>query len=256
MRLSLLLASALTLAAQTPAFEVASLRSTGETIASASSPSSVCRGAKSETENLEVITSLRSMLEEAYTNQADRLDLPPPVTAPMYRLSVRVPPNTSKDTCRAMLRKLLAERLHLVTDVEFGEVPTYVLKVADSGLKLKPAQAPLPNSETGDVKSPGRWTFRSAPLERVRVAVSSLIEVLAAYRTLAKGEVKDETGLTGYYDGKLAFDVRIDLSGLGPSQETLLKDAVANQLGLTIEIRKATGTVLTIRSVDSVPTEN
>lgn len=258
MRLSLL-PLALTLAAQTPEFEVASIRSSTAPISSAGPPT-ICHGPKTEAENVQVNTWLSFMVAEAYTSQVDRMELPPPARSPHYAVSVRIPANTSVETCRQMFRNLLAERIHLVTDIEPGEITTYVLKVAKSGLKLKPVQGPPPDlvasMKSATVNGHVRITFQSAPAARVRLAVTTLVGALAIYRTLNRGEVIDETGLTGYYDGKLEYDLPSASANLEFSQESTLKEAIASQLGLTLEVRKTIGRVLTIRSADSIPTEN
>lgn len=116
----------LPLAAQTPEFEVASIRASS--FIGLSGPPGVCRGPKTEAENVQVNTTLNQLVAQAYSKQVDRMDLPPPPRDPKFSLSVRIPANTSIETCREMLRSLLAERIHLVTDVNPGEITTYVLR--------------------------------------------------------------------------------------------------------------------------------
>ncbi len=259
MRISILLLLSLTLDAQTPEFEVASIRSSTGRLTS-SAPPTVCHGPKSEAENVQVNTWLSFMVAHAYSDQVDRMDLPPPARSPSYSLSVRIPANTSIKTCRQMLRKLLADRIHLVTDVNPGEITTYVLKVAKSGLKMKPVEGPPPDLaasvKSTTVNGHMQVTFQAAPASRIRIAVSALANVLARFSTVDRGEVKDETGLTGYYDGKLEYDMPSGATNAEFSQESTLRDALVSQLGLTLEVRKTTGKVLTVRSFDSVPTEN
>jgi uncharacterized protein (TIGR03435 family) len=260
MRLSILVLLPFALAAQTPEFEVASIRPTAALISSSPGPLLICSGPKSEAENVQVVTSLSTLTAQAYTGQVDRMDLPPYARSPRFAVSVRIPPNTSRESCRAMLRNLLAERLHLVTNVEPGEITTYALKVAKSGLKLKPVKGPPPDllasAGLNVVNGHMQWTFRSAPAASVNIAVSALVSMMALFKAVDRGEVKDETGLTGYYDGKLEYDAPTGSNTSEFSQEVLVRDALISQLGLTIEVRKTIGKVLTIRSSDSVPTEN
>jgi uncharacterized protein (TIGR03435 family) len=73
------------------------------------------------------------------------------------------------------------------------------------------------------------------------------------FRITEIDSVIDETGLTGYYDGTFAFDPLLSLHN--ESAESL-KDSVARQLGLTLELRRTPGKVLVVRSADRTPTEN
>jgi uncharacterized protein (TIGR03435 family) len=258
MRFWALFLLAVPLAAQTPEFEVASIRARSSM--TLSGPPRVCSGPKSEAENVQVNTSLSIMVAEAYTNQVDRMDLPPPARSPNFSLSVRIPPNTSIETCREMFRNLLAERIHLVTDVNPGEITTYILKVAKSGLKMKAVEGPPPaliaSVKSASVNGHLQTTFRAAPASRIRTGVSALASLLAIYKTLDRGEVQDETGLTGYYDGTLEIDIPSGPAIGEFSGVATLKEALANQLGLTIDVRKTIGKVLTVRSADSIPAEN
>jgi uncharacterized protein (TIGR03435 family) len=159
-----------------------------------------------------------------------------------------------------MFRNLLAERIHLVTDVNPGEITTYVLKVAKSGLKMRAVEGPPPDvaasAKSATVNRQMQINFHAAPPSRIRTAVSALAGILAIYKTADRGEVVDETGLTGYYDGTLEIEVPSGPAIGEFSGVATLKEALSNQLGLTIEVRKTIGKVLTVRSFDSVPTEN
>ncbi|MEP7352618.1 MAG: TIGR03435 family protein [Acidobacteriota bacterium] len=248
---------ALPLAAQTPAFEVASIRpSTAQR-----SSGAVCRATKPETENVQVVSDTFNLLIiEAYEKEIDRFDLPD-WGKNGFDVSVKMPRNTSVDTCRLMLRNLLAERFHLVVAIETRQLPSYFLKVAKSGLKLRPVDSPPPDllaSSTSKTEEGRRHTiFRAAPMSRVFIAVETGV-VLGSRRGLFESEfITDETGLTGFYDGELEYEFPSTESpstqlGHAPS----LQDALVEQLGLTLEMRKAPRKILSIRSSDHMPTEN
>src|SRR5262249_12013532 len=114
MRLLALSLFAFQLAAQTPKFEAASIRLSEAPLTAGT----LCHSMKPGMENLQAVgISLNLLVIDAYELDADQFDLP---DWGRNRLDVKVvmPPNTSTDTCRQMLRSLLGERFHLVTAVE------------------------------------------------------------------------------------------------------------------------------------------
>jgi uncharacterized protein (TIGR03435 family) len=159
------------------------------------------------------------------------------------------------------LSNLLAERFHLVTEVRTLDVPVYFLKLAKSGLKWKPVDGPPADlvasgsskRENGHI----HWTFRSAPMSRILVPIQADIAVGFRFGIYETDHLIDETGLTGYYDGELEFQNASQAVADGPlPQAPALRDALIEQAGLTLELRKATGKVLVIRSSERMPTEN
>jgi len=261
-RLSPLLLFALTLDAQTPSFEVASVRPISVGYESMFGPRYViCQGVKPEAENVRINTTLNTLVIEAYSGEVDRFDLPAPRSTVQVEVSVRIPSGTTLASCRQMLQKLLSERFHLITNVEPGEITAYFLKVAKSGLKLKPTNGPPPDrfASADSARESTHWTitYRTAPFERVYTSLALLVNDAARRGKLARGNLIDETGLTGYYDGKLELDGPLaDMALASFSLESELRNALSSQLGLTFETRRTVGKVLSIRSADSVPTEN
>lgn len=265
---------ALTLAAQTPSFEVASIRLANITLTGSSpcgntfklSPDSVLASG---------IYRLDVLIEDAFRDVVDDFELPQWArNAGSFAISVKIPADTNVEMCNQMLQNLLAERFHLVADVETRNVEYYYVKVAKSGLKLKPVSGPPtdPNAAVTITVNNGlsRFIFRGAPADRVFNSVRGIAlsnsRVLSfdanGYSSITNGRsypvagVVDETGLTGYYDGEIQFTL------LMPSQRNQsplpesVEDALARQLGLTLELRKTPGKVLVVRSMDRMPTEN
>jgi len=259
-RFCCLLLLVLRLAAQTPSFEVASVRSSAASLSYSLGPPLICQSVTAEPRNVQVVTTLNILVAEAYENEFDRFDLPPYSRDPRVAVSVRVPANTTRDSCRKMLQNLLSERFHLVTGVELRQVPTYFLKVAKSGLKLKAVQGPpadvraAANFNSAD----GHWTviFRAAPIERIVLQLGTITGLLARYGGIEIGPLLNETGLSGYYDGKFEYDSPPRDRDAQFSQGPVLNNALVSQLGLAIETRKAAGKVMMIRSADRTPTKN
>jgi uncharacterized protein (TIGR03435 family) len=200
------------------------------------------------------------MILDAY-REVPRFDLPE-WTRAKFDVSVKMPPRTTADTCRQMLRNLLTERFHMVASVETRDVPTYVLKVAKSGLKMKPAAGPPSDPKTAlrSKLEGGRniYTFRGAPWDRVAGIIDGWALFAAQFGVAESDMVIDETGLSGYYDGDLEFDTPSAAKAADPSLSMgpPLKDAVVDQLGLIMEVRKAPRKILVIKSSDHLPTEN
>lgn len=267
MRYGLLPLLAFTLAAQEPSFEVASIRPSTSLVGG----TPPCRNHKLNPESV-LATGywrLSDLIRGAYEDVVDDFDLPQwTVYTGTFATSVRIPPNTSIEICRQMFRNMLAERFHLVTAVETREVPRYYVKVAKSGLKLKPVDGPPDDPDAAfslSVKdSVARYVFRGAPMSRIFIAVSAaaVMEARAQSLKIARvvndpsiriAEVIDETGLTGYYDGEFQFS---PAAILHDELAESLDDALTRQLGLILERRSIPGKVLVLRSSDRMPTEN
>jgi len=259
---------ALTLAAQTPSFEVASIRPGNRT-----NTGSLCRNHNLNPESVIAfaVWPLSAVIEDAYADEVDDFDFPQWSRMGNFAINVKIPPNTSVGTCRKMLQNFLAERFHMVTAVEIRDVQRYHLKVAKSGLKLKPVDDPPtdPNANFSLSVKDGLElvSFRGAPMSRVLTTISANAILDARARSLriagvvndpsfhlaGVNSVIDETGLRGYYDGEFRFAVT---ASLHDEFAESLPDALSRQLGLTLELRKAPGKVLVIRSSDRTPTEN
>ena len=126
----------LPLVAQAPAFDVASIHPSKGDARDGSS----CRTHKLGVETYTVTgVTLNLLIVEAY--DADRFDLPD-WGRDRFDVSVKIPAGASVDSCKAMLRALLAERFHLIVSIESRVMPMYFLKVAPGGLKLKPVAGP------------------------------------------------------------------------------------------------------------------
>ena len=249
---------ALQLAAQTPSFEVASIRPSQSSVGS----SGLCYGIKTGTEHVQAAgISLAAMIIDAYQGVVDRFEIPNWASSSRFDVNVKTPPNTNAAACKQMLRNLLAERFHLVTAVETVDMPTYILKVAKTGLKLKPVDGPSadPGGGASYKMENGRshWIFRGAPMARIVIPVQAGIAIGARAGVFGTDRIIDETGLTGYYDGELEFQnsSQANADDRFP-QAPSIDVALIEQTGLTLELRKAPGNILRIRSSDRTPTEN
>lgn len=129
-------------------------------------------------------------------------------------------PTATEAQLLAMLQTLLEDRFKLKYHREDHEESGYALVVAKTGQKLTPAQ----DDEVTTIGpfNKGNPTVTIAPR---RFSMEMLASFLSNRTT---GPVKDETGLTGFYDFKLTWN---DTDG--PSVFSALQ-----QLGLRLEPRK------------------
>jgi bla regulator protein blaR1 len=156
---------------------------------------------------------------------------------------------------RKRMQALLAERFQLAVHTQTKELPLYALVVAKGGHKLQPNNAP-------DGSSQGMSAGRGM-LKGTRVSPEFIAQALAG----STGRiVRDETGLTGFYDFKMEWtpdgpavapDKAADKAEeraaalVGPTIYTALQE----QLGLKLEAKKGPVDILIVDHAER-PSEN
>jgi uncharacterized protein (TIGR03435 family) len=169
---------------------------------------------------------------------------PPWLESDRYDIEARTgrpeKPNPSELT--PLLQNLLADRFHLKFHRETRELPVSALIVAKSGPRLNPP---------AEGESAGMSTHTGKGSSQV-VATASPMSMLAGYISNRLGQiVVDQTGLTSVYDFTLEWSPEETTDSPHPSLVTALRE----QLGLTLESRKAAIQVLVIDNLQR-PTEN
>jgi uncharacterized protein (TIGR03435 family) len=245
MKLLCVPAFAICLFAQTPAFEVASIKPNRTDQAN----SSIRRGAGQTTMSG---VSLRKVTLVAYGIPDDReyaLSGPDWMGTDRYDILAKYPAGTTQEQFRAMLQNLLAERFHLALHNETRQLPAYALVVAKSGPRLKPAAG-----------FAGGTNGRPGFLDAKSTTIRKLADLLAR---MTGQPVADETGLAGAYDFQLEWspDETIKLAPDAPPVTTnpngpSLFSALQEQLGLKLEARKGPVEVLVVDRIERTPTEN
>jgi uncharacterized protein (TIGR03435 family) len=143
---------------------------------------------------------------------------------PLFDISAKIPPGTTKEQTAIMLQNLLKERFKLSVHRETVQSSGFALVLAKSGSQLKPSAGPVRESEQGTVGARGavslqsekdgfpnlfpehnmggtlaggtaRMRFRDYPL-------SDLVEQLSFALAV---HVVDKTGLNAKYDFTLEF---------------------------------------------------
>jgi uncharacterized protein (TIGR03435 family) len=165
----------------------------------------------------------------------------------------------SRDQLRLMLRALLAERFHLTFHREQKEMPVIALLVAKGGPKL---HASAPGTEIDSqwigfdnmlqVPGPTGHMFTNTPMSALAMAVSA---------SLGGGAdpVVDMTGLQRRYDFFLRDAPRplVDDPPQTPDDRFALNKAIVqDDLGLTLQRRKAPIEMFIVDHADKVPIEN
>jgi uncharacterized protein (TIGR03435 family) len=223
--------------APAPAFEVASIRRTGQPGPPGDIPENMDRSPGSFA--MRNVT-LRYALEWAYDLKDYEISGPGWINIEEhYDIIAKAAGPATNEQMRPMLQTLLTERFQMKSHREKKEVPAYVLLPGKGAPKLKPPGEGGPRL-SGNA---GVTTFHKFPISRLTFLLT---------RRLNR-PVVDMTGLNNLYD------FTIDLSGLppaDPSRGPSIFTAVEEDLGLKLEARSVPLDILVIDQVERVPTEN
>ena len=139
-----------------------------------------------------------------------------------------------------MLQHLLADRFHLVVRHESRPMKAYVLVVAKQGSKLHEAAGTPENSMSGVNQ---RGTSGTAKMIGSGVPMSALAYRIAEQTPFRGDMVIDKTGLTGFYDFTLEWEV-------GENAGSSLITSLQEQLGLRLLSEKTPVDVLVVDHVE------
>jgi uncharacterized protein (TIGR03435 family) len=195
-----------------------------------------------------------------------------------FNVSAKIPPDTTPDQIKLMLRNLLAERFKLTFHYEKKEIPVFDLVVAKSGLKMKeslpqPADAPptpfvpenkLPKDADGfpmptDIR--GLRMLRANGLGRIVAGDVTMATLTNFLTNNVARPVTDSTGLTAKYDFTVTFtlDSLVGGGAIGATDNAgglTIFAALEKQLGLRLEPKKTMIDVFVIDHAEKVPSEN
>jgi len=239
-------AAALAGRAQTPTFEVASVK-----------PNRSMGGRSSihlsnglvQMENV----SLKKIMLNAWGIPDDReymIDGPGWLATEHFDIEARFPANTPAPQVRQMAQNLMAERFKLALHRETRQLPIYTLTVAKNGPRVQPVDI-----------AQGRTSTDAGRLEAKGITIQKLTDLLAR---MAGTPVVDATGLKGAFDFVLEWapDETLRLpaapgdGGAGGSGGPSIFTALEEQLGLKLTGGKGPVEVLVVDHVEKVPTQN
>ena len=183
---------------------------------------------------------------------------PPWLERDRYDIRAKVPPKTTQDDVKLMLRSLLAERFHLVVKTGSAPMPTYVLS-AGSGKPLMTESEgageggcmPAPPPANPPAGAPSYITLNCKNLTMPALA-QTLHDFAGGY---LDQPVVDETKLAGEWDFTIKWTGHDELQKQGADGISIFA-AVEKQLGLKLELKTTPRPVFEVASVDETPTPN
>jgi uncharacterized protein (TIGR03435 family) len=287
MRLVFLLGAAATAFAQSPAFEVASIKvyqppeGNGPRRVGCSGGPETKDPTRWSCENM----SVHNFVLMAYDLKIYQLSGIGMSDGERYNINAKIPEGATKEQFRQMQQQLLAERFGLKFHREQKEMPAYELVVAKGGPKLQESGPEPPKDADAATPPPGppkfamgKDGFPEMPPGRpgtimmngmaTRRAVRETMAQFAGTLTNQVGRpVTDATGLTGKYDFVLRWTIRAPAAppppgsepgapvALDPQGPTIFA-AIQEQLGLRLESKKGAFEILVVDKVEKTPTEN
>jgi uncharacterized protein (TIGR03435 family) len=187
---------------------------------------------------------LKVLMQEAYGVANFQVRGPEWAEVENYEVTGTMPPETSKETARLMLRSLLADRFQLKFHREQKEFAVYALMTAKGGSKLHEVEKPTQFAygiKAG--RTDGNLRFEGTP----GIPMSALIAYLQGP---AGHPVIDQTGLNGYY----AFDLEWTRDPEDRKNAGIL--STLSRVGLRLESQKKMYDVLVVDSAAKEPKEN
>jgi uncharacterized protein (TIGR03435 family) len=148
------------------------------------------------------------------------------------------PTETSRDSVQEMMRTLLSDRFALKTHRENRKLESYVLLVDKHGAKLHA------NTEGAE----GAFIWGEDHLTCRAITIAGLADRLSGPIFKLGRPVVDMTGIKGAYD----FTLKWSSDAESPSIFTALQE----QIGLRLEARKTTFSIVVIDHMDRTPTGN
>jgi len=230
--------------AQSPAFEVASVKPHISAVAEGRTRESIDSVPGSLTIRN---ASMSSCLKWAWLVKDYQISGPSWLNDERYDIIAKAAGPAPLAQLRQMLRTLLAERFHLQLHRETKELPVYALVAAKGGPKLHKAE---PGGNTDMRGENGSFVFRNTSMPLFAEDLSTLSQM--------DRPVLDRTGIPGFFDFNLKFAESNDemkralIAGDGASVFTLIQE----QLGLKLEARKGPVGMLVIDHAERAPTEN
>jgi uncharacterized protein (TIGR03435 family) len=286
-------ALACTALAQTPAFEVASVKPSEPITPAMVQAGRLNIGVSIDALNVRISKfSLFDLTILAYQVKPYQVTGPQWMATARYDIQAKLPEGGKRGQVPAMLQTLLAERFGMQIHRERREFNVYALVAAKGGNRLKPAApedaavAPPPQIRGGIAVGPGGAMVSTAPggdckitpgqggnlhLECKRITMARLADNISRY---FERPLIDMTGIDG------AYEIEFDVSGeevraaarahgvaLPPPADPAAAEAAADpsgvslasslqRLGLKIESRKTPAEVIVVDKAEKVPTEN
>ena len=229
--------------------------------------------------------SLKTLLLKAFNVRDGDLRGPSWLDDEFFEVNALMPPDTTPEQFRAMLRNLLSERFSLTAHRESKPTPGYILVVAKNGPKVKESETKdmVPDNKwVANVGKDGfivprrgqRWFVENGRLRCRWTYQHATMQFLAGGLTMLLGSpVRDATALTKEYAFRLTFRTAGTSLEKGPglgndswsSADPAAIQAAADipdifgavqLLGLKLEHNKLSEDMIVIDHVEKIPTGN
>lgn len=279
--------------AQTPAFEVASVKRSEPITPALVQSGRLHMGVSIDSLHVRISQlSLYELTALAYQVKGHQISGPDWMVTERYDIQAKLPEGSRRGQVPAMMQTLLAERFGMRLHRENRELSVSALVVANGGPHLKPSSAEyvIPQAAEGPIQGgttvgAGGAAISTGPagdsrispgedgnlhIENKKMTLARFADFIGRYSELP---VVDLTGLKGSYD--MEFDVSgeevrnaarahgvavpppVAAAGEAASDPAGVSLASSlRRLGLKLESRKAPAEVLVIDKVDKVPTAN
>jgi uncharacterized protein (TIGR03435 family) len=194
--------------------------------------------------------SLRDLIVNAYQIRDYQVEAPDWLASVKFDVAAKFPEALPGDREKyrtelgAMLQKMLADRFKLAIHRYQKPSSVYALVVMKK-VKLQPAP-----------EGPSQSHSNNTHYEGTSVTIPTFLEFLARRLDLP---VVDMTDLKGAYNIKLDWFPEPKADPAAPAEHAegpTLRDAIEDQLGLKLEMRKAPIETLVVDHVERAPTEN
>jgi uncharacterized protein (TIGR03435 family) len=170
----------------------------------------------------------------------------------MYGIEAKLPANASQAQIPEMLQALLSDRLKLSVHHDTRLLPTNFLLVARKGPKMRPVPE---QDEMLELK---------LDVPQVKLSGRGSIEKLIDQLNHGLGGPDpwvDKTGLSGFFEIKLDFAMGRPPDSAAARPDDLpggqrLPEALEQQLGLRVEVKKAPVDVVVVDRVERTPADN
>jgi uncharacterized protein (TIGR03435 family) len=228
-------------------------------------------------------TTIALLIMRAYQIKRYQLTAPDWTLTTNYEISAKVPPDTTQEQFREMIRHLLSDRFRVELHSSKKEMAAYDLVLARGGSKLKESIENRPNEPNEASSSRGGggrgaaqdadgypnipddcrgcMAINAAGKARYRSTRESLKMFADIIANQLGVPVIDKTGLTGRYDITLSWNSGggIDTNTASDSAADAgitIEAAVQEQLGLKLISAKEPIDILVLDKAQRVPSEN
>jgi uncharacterized protein (TIGR03435 family) len=174
-----------------------------------------------------------------------------------FDVVAKAPTATSIEGLDGMLRRMLADRFHLVIHKDTKPMPAFVLTTGKGKSRMKPASGATEAGCKSVPQSPSPGSVPYLVFSCESMTMAAFAETLSAQGNggYLGDPVVDQTGIEGAWDFEFKWTARNRLAQAGADGISLF-DALDKQLDLKLELKKSPLPVLIVDTVNQTPSPN